>query len=395
MSTAARQPAEQEQVTGKRPLRRRLWTTFWLLVAVSVPLLYNTARDHFRAAALLMRLASPDRPHHLLPGYRVSITDLELASPTGTINARLYTPVDAENPPGMVVVHGVHHLGIAEPRLVAFSKSLAAEGVEVLTPELPGIADYHIDAHDIETIGYATSDLSHRVHEKRVGVLGLSFAGGLALLAAVDPRYSANIGFVTAVGAHDDMARVARFFATDEIITPNGTVHAQAHEYGPLVLIYEHPQDFFSAGDLQQARLALRLQLYEQPADAQAAAAKLTGPDHAIVEALLKHDRSSLRDALLSEIDKDSEEMARVSPHGKLGGIHADVLLLHGAEDDVIPPSETKWLAREVPPDRLKAELITPLLSHVNLQGGLELQERWRLLNFMATMLAESRETTY
>ena len=43
----------------------------------------------------------------------------------------------------------------------------------------------------------------------------MSFAGGLSLLAAADPRFAEDVGFVVAVGAHHDLARVSRFFATD------------------------------------------------------------------------------------------------------------------------------------------------------------------------------------
>ena len=38
----------------------------------------------------------------------------------GSVRARLYMPRGVAHPPGMVLVHGIHHLGIDEPRLVSF-----------------------------------------------------------------------------------------------------------------------------------------------------------------------------------------------------------------------------------------------------------------------------------
>ena len=76
------------------------------------------------------------------------------------------------------MVHGVHHLGIHdEPRLVAFARALSASGIEVLTPELASLADYQVDAHSIDLIGYSARELSQSGNQK-VGVLGISFWRG-------------------------------------------------------------------------------------------------------------------------------------------------------------------------------------------------------------------------
>ena len=74
----------------------------------------------------------------------VTTTDLTLMLPSGTLQARMYTPVNHPDAPGIVVVHGVHYLGMDEPRLEAFATAMAACGLRVLTPELPDIKDYHI-----------------------------------------------------------------------------------------------------------------------------------------------------------------------------------------------------------------------------------------------------------
>ncbi len=132
---------------------------------------------------------------------------------------RIYSPRDIANAPGIVLLHGVHALGIEEPRLVSFARALSASGVRVFTPPVKELADFRISSASISTIGLAARALHHQVGRGPVGVIGFSFAGGLALLAAADPRYANDIGFVAAIGAHDDLSRVARFFFTDQIQT--------------------------------------------------------------------------------------------------------------------------------------------------------------------------------
>ena len=97
----------------------------------------------------------------------------------------------------------------------------------------------------------------------KVGVFAISFSGGLALLAAGDPQYAPSIGWIASIGGYYDLAHVLRFFATGEAVRPDGSVaHLQPHEYGPLIVIYDEPQDFFSAHDAPIADKSLKLLLH-------------------------------------------------------------------------------------------------------------------------------------
>jgi pimeloyl-ACP methyl ester carboxylesterase len=78
-----------------------------------------------------------------------------------------------------------------------------------------------------------------------------------------------------------------------------------------------------------------------------------------------------------------------VSPAGHLSTLEAPVFLLHGAADNVIPASETAWLAAEVPPSLLRAVVVTPAVKHVEIQGEPTYEQQWELVRFMAGTLAE------
>jgi len=366
------------------------------LVLLTVVAFLPVTRDHLRAAAVLEQLNDPNTSNLLTRTVndQVDTTDTTFATPAGPVRARLYTPRGVAHPPGMVLLHGVHRLGIDEPRLIAFARSLASTGIVILTPELQELADYRIVPASIATIGYAAQDLSKRVGG-RVGVMGLSFAGGLALLAAADPNFSPSIAYVFCVGAHDDLARVARFFSTDEVVWPDGHVtRLRAHEYGVLILVYGHTEDFFAPDDAAPARESLRLWLAEHPELARQAEKPLSPFGRAILERLYKHDDTAVADAILHEIETRRPEMDAVSPHGKLAQLRVPVYLLHGSGDDVIPAAETEWLAREVPAAQLRAELISPAVSHVELEGKPTLFDQWRVVHFLAGVLAEARHSS-
>jgi pimeloyl-ACP methyl ester carboxylesterase len=290
-----------------------------------------------------------------------------------------------------VLVPGVHHLGIDEPRLIRFARAIAGSGVAVLTPEVRELTDYRIEAASADEIGLAAHALRERVGGgagTRVGLMGLSFAGGLSLLAASDPRFAPDVGFVVAVGAHDDLARVARFFATGEIPRPDGSIlKLAAHPYGPLVLVYDRLEDFFPPADLAAARAALRSWLWEDTGEARKEEAALSPPSRERMDDLFADHLASLEPALLAEIDARGDAMRAASPHGNMGGLRAPVYLLHGAGDPVIPSTETLWLARDVPPGLLRDVLVSPAVVHVELEGEPPLREKWALVHFMAAVL--------
>ena len=379
---------------SRKPRSRRVLIVVLLLLLI-VPSGYLWLDPYLDAASLLLRVGEPQRDDWLTrhDTNPITISDTKIQTPRGPVRGRLYVPTGVSNPPAMVVLHGVHHLGIDEPRLVNFSRALSTHGVLVMTPELADIADYHVELSSIDVIGSAARELKSRTGANSVAVLGLSFAGGLALVAAAQPRYEADISVVISIGGYDSLPRVLRFFASNTIPGPNGVaVHMQAHEYGILVVAYAHPEDYFSPEDVPLAREAIRQQLYENANQAQSLAQRLSPSGRARMEELLAHKDDGLSADLLRSLAEHEAEAEAVSPEGKLANLRADVFLAHGEGDNVIPPTELLWLKRDVPGDKLKAALVSPVISHVELGGHPSFADEWRLVHFMKELLRDCRK---
>jgi dienelactone hydrolase len=237
--------------------RRRRALAIVVALAVLLLLAAPTLLRHLRAAALLTTYGDPGATSPIAR-FAGAVVDSEDAVLEGRgSRVRVYRPRGVANPAGIVLLHGVHRLGIDEPRLVRFARAIAGAGYAVMTPEIEEIAAYRIEPRSIDTIGLAARDLRRRLG-RRPGLMGMSFAGGLALLAAADARYQGDVAFTVAVGAHDDLARVARFFAHDRAERPDGGSEAlAAHPYGVLVLVYSDVAAFFDAEDVESAREAI------------------------------------------------------------------------------------------------------------------------------------------
>jgi dienelactone hydrolase len=388
MSGAAR-PSHGSAAQVSAPSHRRYSRI--LLALPFLPLLFlaiaPTVYNQLRATAVLLEIGGASAP---------AIEDID-SNPVaeevitfpglGPTQARIYRPIGINHPSPVVVVHGVHYLGMNEPRVMRFAHALASHGYLVMTPQVDELADYSITRDSAVVIGDAVHELVRRSGAPQVGLLGLSFAGGMALIAASDPAVGKQLSAVIAIGAHDDLRRVLDFYETDQARAPDGTVlHMKAHEYGMLVVAYDYASHFFSPGDVAQARLTLRTLLHENLPLAHAAAAKLSPLGQQRMAQLFAHDTKSLDADIQRGLAAVQPELDAASPHFYLSRVHVPVLLLAGAGDNVVPPTETLWLAHDLPPGVLQGMLITPAIGHVELDPA-SWRDQWRLIQWIEQML--------
>jgi len=386
-----------------RAVSERRRAAFWALLAASAVVLsfvaWPAAKAHLQALAVAKLVGGQPVPGIVRVAGIEAITteDLNFEIDAGggrarqTVRARLYLPESAvsRHPgPAMLVFHGVHHLGIDEPRLEAFAAAMASCGVRVLTPELPDIKDYHVDADSIRTIGESATWFANQTGGP-VGVMGLSFSGGLALVAAADPVYARSFKFVFAVGAQDSMVRVSDYYRTGRDARPNGTVELlPPHPYGPLVLEYEYVEDFVPPSDVAAVRSVLRGELYEDKAARDAAMTTLNPVQKIETEKLLAGSSPEVRALITASNLKHVAELEGLSPQSHLKSIKVPVYLLHGEADNIIPSAETLWLEQELPRESLRAALISPVISHIDFESSQPTAwDQWRLVHFFALVV--------
>jgi pimeloyl-ACP methyl ester carboxylesterase len=141
-------------------------------------------------------------------------------------------------------------------------------------------------------------------------------------------------------------------------------------------------------------RAVLRAHLYEDRPGEAAATRLLNDVQRREARNLMDTTLPATRAAIAASIVRHRDELAGLSPQGRLSTLGTPVYLLHGEGDNVIPSAETLWMASELPRDDLKAMLVSPVLSHLDLNGPKpEPMDQWRLIHFFALMIhaAESK----
>jgi dienelactone hydrolase len=374
-------------------MRRRALILTAAVAAAGVMFGWSPAHRYWRAGKMLTALESGHvgKPAEAAQDPLVE-ENLTVDGAGGSFRARIFRRRDQAQGRGLIVVHGIHHEGMNEHRMVPFARELARAGLVVMTPEITDLADYRITRQGVSVIRDAAVYLGGRhdlVGDAPVGILGFSFAGGLALVAAEQPPLAGRLAYVVSVGGHHDLERVLRFLIRNEVETPAGLVHKKAHDYGLMVLLYGAVERFAPEPDRAALRDALRASLNQDRPAAKAAAARLTTDRGQELWRLADAQKlQTLAPQLEAIVTDQRAELAALSPRGRLAAIRAPVYLVHGTDDSVIPASETEWAGAEL--GQVKADhiaLVSPLIEHVEVSRAAGVGDKLALLRFIAQLL--------
>ena len=250
------------------------------------------------------------------------------------------------------------------------------------------------EAESADLIGTAAQNFAHQLQVPKVGVLALSFSGGLALLAASDPRYSQSIAWVATVGAHYDLAHVLRFFATGEAVRPDGSVeHLPPHEYGPLIVVYDEVQDFFAPQDVAAAHEAIRLLLSGKGKASEELAKTLTPAGQETMQRIYHKQREHFAPALLPKWTSGANSWPPLLPQVISSLFTCRFCCCTAPTTLSSRRRNCSGCERDIPKDELLDALISSAITHVEVGSKVTLRERLALVHWMALMIHEARAT--
>ncbi len=326
----------------------------------------------------------------------------------GGIRARLYRP-GIKIRRTVLLVPGVHAMGIDEPRLTGLSGELAASGLAVLTMELPDLMKYQFTPRSVDEIEDAIGWLSRRrdlTPDGRIGVMGVSFAGGLSLVAAGRPSVKDKIVFVLSFGGHGSLPRTLKYLCTG--IEPrrfdepaDAPPHLRPpHDYGVAVILASFADRVVPAEQVAPLRegvvtylTASQIDMVDKPKaatifeSARRQAAALPEPAANLMRLVNARDVKTLGRALLPTVES-AEFPPSLSPEQSAPPI-APVYLLHGTDDTVIPSVETLLLAHHLEGKTRVKYLLSGLITHAEVDRAGAATEVVKLVGFWTDLLAE------
>ncbi len=387
--------------------------TRWVvaLLAAAAVLLGARAivRPYVRATSLIIRSAGLERQHPTLAALETdAIAERAARVPSryGPRRAKLYTQ-KTHTEGAMLLTPGVNALGIDEPRLVAFARNWAESGFIVLTPELPDLSRYEVTPRSTDMIEDAALWFSKQTDLTRghgIGLAGISFAGGLSVVAAGRPSLKGRLAFVFSFGGHANFQRVVRYLCSGVEPPAPGIVNPPAvpppHDYGVAIVTLDLAAHLVPPDQVDGLRKGIltflhasHLALFDTKdadrafASARAQEQSLPEPARTFLHLVNERDTKVLGPMLLPHIRNLGDDPA-LSPD-ESPAPDAPVFLLHGVEDNVVPAIETLRLAQHLEPYTTVHVLLTPLVSHAEVDRPATTGEIVALIRFWTGMIKD------
>jgi dienelactone hydrolase len=388
-------------------MSRRLRMILITLLVLAV--LVYLAAPYARATSLIIRVAGigggarkvvslqdtrvEKRPRHMLPTRH------------GDVPAQIYMPA-AVSEHAVLVMPGFNSNGIDEPRLAALANDIAASGYPVMALALPDLQQFRLSPHSTDIIEDAVMWMVNQkslAPDGRVGIIAVSFSGGLSVVAAGREHIRDRVTFVVSMGGHGDMRRVMRYIATGVAPKVDGLENHAPHDYGVAVILNSLAdrgivppeqalplqraiETYLKASQATVISDAVAAPIFAQ---ARAMGAELSEPSRTYMQYVNDRDVKKLGAVLAEHLNQAGVDDPALSPE-LAPPPKASIFLLHGHDDNIIPPAESLLLANHL---RLKGVrtrvLLSGLITHASVNEHATAMDALKLVNFWAAVIKQ------
>jgi pimeloyl-ACP methyl ester carboxylesterase len=271
----------------------------------------------------------------------------------GGVAGEVYSP--RPGAPPVLLLPGATPAGLGDVRAVRAATAIARAGRTVFIPELT-LYEEDLDPQDIERIVRAGAALADRSHDGRIAVVGFSFGGSMALLAAAEDDLRDRVAVIGTFGAYWDLEGYAQAAATGVSIIDGRRVTWSPHPRAPEIF----REQVLRFADEDDRRLLEGVLAGDHDAGA-------LSPDASALHDFVTHDDPTRTGELLDALpDQARDHLRRLSPSTVADRITAPVIALHDRDDPAVPYGEALRLAHGLPHARVHT---VELFEHVDLDA--------------------------
>ena len=374
------------------------------------------ARPFIHGLSFVIRAAEMQgTPRRVADWDTARVNEREISIPTrrGPMRARLYEPAGS-HARAALLTSGLHASGIDEPRLVRLARQITGSHIAVVTPDIPELSRFEIAPAITDAIedagGWLAADAA-LAPDHTVGLMGISFSGGLSVIAAGRPSMAGRVAYAFSLGGHDDLPRVLRYLCTGQEKRPVPTVQLGSpsadtmftlppHDYGVAVILLSLADRVVPAAQVDRLRAGVRQYLWASALDGGVDKARAPAEFEAVrtlQKTLPEPSATWLRYVLARDVvHLGARLLPLVGVTAAADGLSvskspkpsAPVFLLHGLEDNVVPAVESEYLATDLRGHAPVRLLLSGLISHAEADQPMHANDVLQLAGFWGDLLS-------
>lgn len=366
-----------------------------LFLLILIVLSWRPLQSFFRIIVLVAN-AVPGRISSVVNTLtpEVTVEDAAYTSSDGLkLPMRIWHPPSSGRTPAVILYQGASPSGENHKVINRLAQGLAKVGFSVFIPRLPRLKEVLIREETVERMIEVFQQVRkrHDIQADKITVIGFSFGGSLLVKACLDPRMNGLPAKVLSYGSYFDLEKTLEFVLTGEYSFDGRDYSLEPHEWGSIVFFHNYLEKL--NGDFNFETIhSYFLALVEEDERTAKKYAALSRKDKVFIDLISDNRKESLRQAR-KILPKLKSTIESISPRYFVESINFPLYLVHGADDNMIPFTETVTFSEALKEQAKEVHtFISRIYSHSEVESGKRgfadyIQEVLRLSRFMNDFL--------
>ena len=274
--------------------------------------------------------------------------------------------------------------------LLFLSSVLANIGFNVYIPRMPLLRDLNISEDNVDWFSYGYSQLIKRddIQGTKVSCMGVSFGGAILLKASLqDSMLNSPPHSIITYGTFYDVEKSMEFLIRGTIKIKGKDVSIKPHEWGLVVFMHNFLGSVDVGFDTTNIERIIALRVQDKEVDKELT--NLDVDDRQLVNDILS---STMSDEVTRIIDiiftQKMNELDGISPKNWCKKINIKTFVMHGANDNMVPYTQSVDLANHLPNSEL---FISYLYEHNEISPKrsffYKIKELLRIVSYMRSYI--------
>ena len=275
------------------------------------------------------------------------------------------------------------------PAMIMLGNALRNVGYNVFLPRVPTLKKLLLVKENVDWFTHCYEKLlEHKsIFKNNIMVVGISYGGANLLKASqsdIMQKYKPKS--YLSYGTYFSINTALNFFLTGKIKYKNKEYNITPHEWGMIVLFYNFIDTIQSKYDQKMIKKILKYRIEDNDNMVKEIFEKISKENQVLVDHILKGKINDEIEQLVHEIiEKNSELLNFLSPENWAHKINDKVFIFHGANDSMVPFTESNLLASKLKDSEL---LISFVFEHreISTNRGLifKIKELIKMIKFFA-----------
>ena len=293
-----------------------------------------------------------------------------------------------KNPQSIIIFPGASPYAEEHPGMIMLGNALRNAGYNVFLPRIPNLKKLILVKENVDWFAHCYNELlKHQAIHGNVMVVGLSYGGANLLKASMQTQIRTTPPkSILSYGTYFSIETALDFFLTGKITHNHKQYSIKPHEWGVIVIFYNFFKTLNTQYNQEKITLLLKHRIEDQFDEVEKIKNGLDPHSLELVDNILNGNINNEIKILIEEmINKNKELLEYLSPKNWANDISIKTFIIHGANDSMVPFTESTLLADNINNSEL---LISFLYEHreISTDRGIlfKLKEAIKMINFFA-----------